>query len=146
MAQGHEPLSANLELVRSIFADWERGDFSRTEWAHRDIEFGGPPGGVAFSESKGLAAMARAWSDYLSMWSDVSVVADEHRELDHERVLVFSHYRGRGKLSGLNLQDIPRDQASLFHIRDGKVTKLVLYSSRDLALADLGLAPEDGCS
>jgi ketosteroid isomerase-like protein len=138
--------SANVELVRSIFADWERGDFTRTEWAHPDIEFGGPAGGVAFSESTGLAAMARAWSDYLSMWSDVSVVADEHRELDHERVLVFSHYRGRGKLSGLNLQDIPRDQASLFYIRDGKVTKLVLYSSRDLALADLGPAPEDGSS
>jgi ketosteroid isomerase-like protein len=138
--------SANVELVRSIFANWERGDFTWTEWAHPDIEFGGPAESVAFPESKGLAAMARAWSDYLSMWSDVSVVADEHRELDHERVLVFSHYRGSGKLSGLNLQDIPREQASLFYICDGKVTKLVLYSSRDRALADLGLAPEGGSS
>ena len=38
-------MASNLDLVRSIFAAWEGGDFSSAEWADRKIEYmivGGP--------------------------------------------------------------------------------------------------------
>jgi ketosteroid isomerase-like protein len=131
-------VSANLDLVRSIYAAWERGDFASAEWADPEIEFvyvGGPSPGTF----KGLAGMAEGHGGWLNAWNDFRVAADEYRELDEERVLVLDQPRGSGKASGL---DIGQKGATLFHLRDGKVIKLVITWDRAPALADLGLAAE----
>jgi hypothetical protein len=50
----------NVDLVRSIFAEWERGDFSSSEWAHPHLELviaDGPTPG----HWKGLSVCAEAW-------------------------------------------------------------------------------------
>jgi ketosteroid isomerase-like protein len=72
--------------------------------------------------------------------------AEEFREIDGERVLVLHRFGGRGKTSGLDVGEMRTQGASLFHLRAGQVTRLVLYLDRDGALADLGLAPEGNSS
>jgi hypothetical protein len=134
--------STNLDLVRSIYEDWERGDFSSVEWADPELEVvfaDGPTPGLA-----GLEEMGERWRDFLSVWEGVKVEVREWRELDEERVLVLSRWSGRGKSSGLELGQTRPAGANVFHIRDGSVRKLVLYWSPDRALADLGLVPEGG--
>jgi ketosteroid isomerase-like protein len=133
--------SENLELVRSIHAAWERGDFSSADWADPEIEFVIAEG-VNAGSWRGLGAMAKAWRDYLVAWEDWRLEVDEYRELDDERVLVLARRRGRGKLSGLELGQLADRATSVMHVRAGKVTKLVIYADRERALAHLGLASD----
>jgi ketosteroid isomerase-like protein len=132
-------VSANLDLVRSIYADWERGDFGSAEWADPEIEYV-QVGGLAPGSWTGPAGIAEAMRGVLNTWEDFRVEAVECRELDAERFLAFTRASGRGKASGLDLGQIrARDRADVLHIREGKVTKLVTYADRDRGLADLGL-------
>jgi ketosteroid isomerase-like protein len=135
--------SSNLDLVRSIHAAWERGDFSRNDWANPDIDLviadGPEPGSWT-----GLARMAEAFRSAVSGWTDFRAEAEEYRELDDGTVLVLLRAgSGRGKMSGLEIGQMRTTGANLFSIRDGKVTRLVIYLDRERARADLGLTPEE---
>jgi len=133
-------MSENLDLVRSIYADWERGDYRHSaEWADADIEYVLAGGGPADGSWRGLDGMAEGFRHYLSAWEDFRAQADEYRELDDERVLVLTRSTGRGKTSGLDLGQMGERGATLFHVRDRVVTRLVVYATSHSALADLGL-------
>ena len=132
-------MSENLDLVRSIYADWERGDFSRADWADPQIEFE-VFGSVPDQRATGLAGMAAAFREFLSAWVEYRVEADEYREVDDERVLVLVHATsGHGKTSGADLGRMHTNGATLHHIHGGKVIRLVIYPYASRALADLGL-------
>jgi ketosteroid isomerase-like protein len=133
--------SANLDLVRSIYAASARGEYGSADWADPDIEYvfaDGPEPGSRM----GLTQMASGMGEMLSAWEDFRIEADEYRELDDERVLVLLHYSGRGKRSGLEIDALSTRGAELVYVNDGRVTRIVVYRDRERALADLGLAPE----
>ena len=131
----------NVEVVRRIIATWEQGDFSSAEWAHPEIEWvivdGLSPG--TWSGHTGLTEGER---DFLHGWEEYRLDVDGYRELDADRVLVLVRSRGRGRTSGLELGEIGQKGAAVFHIRDGKVMRLLTYYDRERALVDLGL-PSD---
>jgi ketosteroid isomerase-like protein len=126
--------------VRSICEAWERGDWSSAEWAHPEIEYVSDDPLLPLGHTTGVAGMANIWRNWLRAWKDFHTDADEYHEVDGERVLVLLRYSGRGNPGGLEV--MPMEAASLFHIRDGKVMRLVLYLDRERALADVGLKPE----
>ena len=66
----------NVEIVRSIYAAWGRGDFSSVEWADPEIEYvivDGPEPG----SSNGRAAMAETMRSILNAWENARIEADE---------------------------------------------------------------------
>jgi ketosteroid isomerase-like protein len=129
---------ANLDLVCSLHAAFERGEFSSNEWADPEIEFefadGPDPGSWV-----GVAAMGAGWRAFQSPWEDFRIKPIEYRELDDERVLVLVQFLGRAKTSGMQLGQMSTKNAGVWHIRDGKVARVVFYWDRERALADLGL-------
>ncbi len=133
--------SHNLDVVRSIYDGWQCGDFSRSDWAHPEIEFvyvGGPEP----AEGRGIAAMDELWREWLRDWDGFRAEPVEYRVIDTHRILVLVRNRGRGRLSGLDLEE--RSVGNYFELDDGRVTKLVVYLDGARALADLGLEGEPG--
>jgi ketosteroid isomerase-like protein len=139
-------MSENVDLVRSIYAAWERGDYSSAERADTEIEYV-TADGPAPGRWTGLHGLGEAWRSILSAWEEFRTESvDEYRELDDKRVLVLIRASGRGKASGLELAEMQAKTANVVHVRDGKVMRIVFYFDRDRALSDLGLAPEGGSS
>ena len=131
-------MSENLDLVRSIYADWERGDFSSADWADPEIEYvhaDGPAEGTW----TGLAGMAAGWREWLSAWKGLRIEVEQYIELDERRILVLSRGVARGAVSGLDTDEMRSEAVALIHVRDGRVTRLIISWDRDRALADLGL-------
>jgi hypothetical protein len=61
--------SANVDLVRSIYVTWERGDWSSVDWVHPEIEVviaDGPEPGA----STGVAGALERASTILDAWED----------------------------------------------------------------------------
>jgi ketosteroid isomerase-like protein len=88
---------------------------------------------------KGLADLEAAFRERMSAWDDYSFTAEEIRDLDGERVVALNRRSGRGKASGLDIGQMQSAGVNLFHLREGKVTNLVVYWDRDRGLTDLGL-------
>lgn len=113
--------STNLDLVRSLYTAWEKGDFrSPTDWADPEIEFVSADGPTP-GKWKGPAGLEEGWRDFLGAWEKFRIGVDE------------------GKGSGLELGHVGTNGAALFHVRGGKVTRFVFWLKREHAFADLDL-------
>jgi ketosteroid isomerase-like protein len=124
----------NLEIVRALFARWNEGDYSSTDWAAPDIAFviNVPGSGT----SQGVEAMGKSWGNYLEAWKEFRGVPQKIIEAGNQ-VLVLNEFGGRGSASGVPITGMRG--AALFTFEAGRVVRLALFGDWDEALEAAGL-------
>ena len=122
-------------MVRAIYERWEQGDYSSTDWADPDIEFSFP-GGLDQGVRHGVEAMGNQWAAWLSQFDQFESHPIEYLE-SGDQVVVLTRFGGRGKGSGVPLEEMPG--AARFRFREGKVVELATYTDPERALRDAGI-------
>jgi ketosteroid isomerase-like protein len=131
-------MSENLDLVRSIFGAWERGDHGSSEWAHPEIEYIWADG-LSRGRWKGLEAMAGALGGHGSGRGGISAQRRTATACSMTSACWSSTASaGAARQMTVGVGDLMTKGASVWSIKGERVTRLVLYWDRDRALADLG--------
>lgn len=123
----------DVELVRSVYARWARGEWA-ADALDPDIEWSMPhPGGQVRGRQAALAFLRM----FMGSWAEYELRVDEVRSLGPGRVLVLFTERGVGRGSGVPAEG---HRAALWTIRDGLVTRFEAFGDRadGLRLAGLG--------
>lgn len=129
----------DVELLREVYEEWGRGDFSRAIFAEGITSHA--QGFVDMDGGQdGLEQVLAAQREWLRQWErPFAVEADEFFEAG-ELVVVLIRWRGRGKGSGA---DVEAEGAHVWELRDGKAVRWDVYRDREEALDAAGLAPDE---
>lgn len=127
----------NVEIVRRVFAEFERGNFWVPEFFDPDVRvtwLDATPGGEA--ESVGIEGMTRTVGEWLSSWDRVTLSAERITGAG-DQVVVIGSWHGRGKTSA-----VPTEwrHGQVWTLRDGKVVSLRAYADPVEALEAVGLS------
>jgi uncharacterized protein len=122
----------NVEVVRQTFEAYNRGDYAEAAallapdvvWEiGQEVPALGPD------------AVRRMWDRWDSAWDDLETVPEDFIDAG-DKVVVTVHYTGRGRASGIVLDDRLFD---VYTLRDGKCVRKVEFKERSEALAAAGL-------
>jgi ketosteroid isomerase-like protein len=126
----------NMEIVRSIYAAWERGDFGQSgvfDPGIRVVWLPSPEG--EGPETVGLEGMGRAMKDWMESWEQVTTAAEQLIDAG-DQVVVIAEWRGLGKTSGVFTK---WRYGAVYTLREGKVTSIISYTDPAAALEAVGL-------
>ena len=128
----------NVEIVRLVLAEWERGDFrAPAKLLDPEIAFETfMPDANENVVAHGFAEFRAFTRDWLAQWRDYRIVAEEFQEVGQDKVFVSVRQVATGQHSGVEVQS---PGFSVWTLRRGKVVKLSLHYDRDKALEAAGL-------
>jgi hypothetical protein len=125
----------NVEVVRSIQDDWNRGDTTvDPERIHPDLEYL-PRRAATEGAYRGLAGLESFIADTLEVFEKFELYT-EFADLG-ERVLSWGHIHVRARGSGIET-DI--EIGGVYEFRDGKVVRWEDFGSKDKAFEAVGLS------
>jgi ketosteroid isomerase-like protein len=126
----------NVEVVRSIYTEWERGNFWTPEFFDPEVHVRwADPIFARHAETHGAEALAKAVKGMLDAYEQVTATAERIVETA-EHVVVADVWRGRGKASGIELDS---RRASAWTISGGKATEVVFHDQRPDPLEAAGI-------
>ena len=125
---------ANVELVRTVWDAFLRGDFDQAlSGFHSDVEWDGtnlPDGNISHGHEAILDHIAR-WAE---QWESWTVELGEFLDAGDD-VVVFFHERGRSK-SGI---DMDERHAEIYTVKAGTIVRRRGFSDTNEALEAAGL-------
>ena len=128
----------NVELVKRAFEHFQaKGDFmeeiTRPDFVWDMSMFHGWPEQQIYEDLEEARRFIREWSEPFDDWQiEVEAVHD----VGDDRVLVIVRQRGRSRSTGLPVDMV---LGQLFTLRDGKQTRMQMYSDPAEALRAVGL-------
>jgi ketosteroid isomerase-like protein len=125
----------NVEFVRRIAAEWERGSFPAEVFAE-DVRIVWLEGVGVSPETNGLDEARREIGNWLQNFDHAVLAIEEIIDAGGAHVVTIGVWRARGRASGV---ETTWRHGQIWTIRDGKVTELVSYTDPDEALAAAGV-------
>jgi ketosteroid isomerase-like protein len=126
-------MKGNVDIVREGIDSWSRGDLDGT-LALIDPEIVWRPvtawPGIQ-PEYRGHAGVRRFWEAFRDPWETITLEADRIRELDERRVLTRSHFRARGRASGVTTEIV---LYTVWTLEDGKLMRFESFTDEQAAL------------
>ena len=129
----------NVEVVRAIYAEWERGNFQAAlPVLDREITFEvWMPDSNELDVRHGLRGLEGFMRDWFGQWEGYRIIGDEFRAIGTDVVFVGGRQAGTGRRSRVAV-DSPG--FSVWTFRAGKVVRLFVHYDRESALEAAGLS------
>jgi ketosteroid isomerase-like protein len=126
----------NVEVVRSLYAAWERGDFAAEMDSYDPaVELVIDYGPDRFTAS-GADEMRRVWREQLTLWESWSTGPIEQLIEHGDHVVVAHSLRARSK-RGISVD--MQDAGAAFTFRDGRIVWVFATDQMRKALEAVGL-------
>ena len=131
-------LQENVEIVLAAYARFNSGDRTADDleiWGEEG-EFHSAPEDPESSVHRGINAIRRHYDSWVDTYPDLTLEPVEATGRG-DTVFLWLHCSGRGRESGIPLS---MRLAHVITVRDGRMTRLVVYLSKAEALRAAGLS------